>query len=298
MVFIKNAEKRHALKSWLSIIFSVFIIVGVFISVVHNLLAEPNELIQEVGTKTFRMFTVLSNMLVAIVSSLCIPFAIDGIRNRNYHLPRWIVNLFFVCVLSVTLTFIISLCILSPNAGFVRMMVKNGNLFLHTLVPIASIILFIVINDYHNIKFSICLYTMIPVFIYEIIYLIAVILVGEENGGWRDHYQFQELMPWPFIAVIILSVSFLLSILIRFGHNYMHKLDKISTEKYYQESKKYDLSTIEDVIIKMANNNKKYDTAGDVIVPRRIIIMLEKKYNSNKPIEELCDLYIHEYLKK
>lgn len=255
-------------------------------------------MVQEVGIKTFRMFTVLSNMLMAVVVGLCIPFSVDGIRNKNYHLPRWIVNLSYISVIGVTLTFCISLFILSPQIGFIRIIIKEGNIFLHTLVPLASIGSFVFVNDYHNIKFKTSFYTLIPVLVYAMVYLIAVIIIGEENGGWRDHYYFEQLMPWPFILIIIFIVTYGLSLLIRWGHNFRHTIDKHLTEHFYQQSDKYSLPTIEEVIIKMAKERKKLDAMGDVIVPRRIILMLNKKYNSNKTLEELCNLYINEYLKR
>lgn len=297
MVAVKNAEKRHTIKSWVSLCLSILIIIAVFIAVVENLLAKPTELVQEVGVKTFRMYTVLSNMLVSITAALSIPFAVDGIRNRNYHLPRWIVNLTFVAVSVIFLTFSVSLCILSPYAGFYVIMLEKGNIFLHTLVPLTSIILFMFINNYHNVKFKMCFVALIPVFTYAVVYLISVIVIGENNGGWRDHYHFQEFLPWPVVALLLLSVAFGMAVVIRLVHNHTHKIDKMLIEKHYQENEKYDLEKIEEVIINMARENKQYDQRGEVTVPRRVIIMLEKKYNSGKPLSELCKLYIDEYLK-
>ena len=58
----------------------------------------------------------------------------------------------------------------------------------------------------------------------------------------------------------------------------------------------YDLPTIEEAITKLAQENKQYDAGGELIVPHRIIIFLEKKYQSNKSMSELCQIYINEYL--
>ena len=63
---INNFKKTHSINSWLNLVFSIAIVVLVFIAVVIKLLAAPTELVEEVGIKTFRMYTVLSNMLVAI----------------------------------------------------------------------------------------------------------------------------------------------------------------------------------------------------------------------------------------
>ena len=298
MIFdIKNAERRHVLKSWLSIVFSITINVCVAIAVVANLLSEPNALVQEVGLKTFRMFTVLSNILMAIAAALCVPFAVDGIRNRNFHLSRWAVNLSFVAVTGVALTFFISLCVLAPESGFVRIMIDEGNIFLHTLVPLVSIFSFIFINDYHTVRIRTSLVAIIPVSIYAAIYLICAIIIGEERGGWRDHYHLKDLMPWPLLVLIVFAVTLGIANLIRWGHNAMHRWEKRSTRKFYQSSPEYALPTIDAAIIKLAQEYKKYDGTGDVVVPRRLIIIFEQKYQSGRPIDELCKLYIEEFLK-
>ena len=76
----------------------------------------------------------------------------------------------------------------------------------------------------------------------------------------------------------------------------MHKRDKIATESYYQNAPEYDVPTIEEAIVKLAHENKQYDEGGEVVVPRRIIKFFENKYNSGKPLTELCNLYIESYL--
>ena len=293
----RNFKKTHAINSWLSLILSVFIVTCVFFSVVDNLLALPTELVEEVGYKTFRMFTVLSNMFVGITASMSIPFAVDGIRQKNYHLPRWIVNLTLMSTSCISLTFVITVCVLSPYAGFQYMLLLGSNLFLHTLVPITAILTFLFINSYHTVKFRATLLSLIPVAVYAVIYLISAILIGEENGGWRDHYHFEELMPWYYVAVLILLLTFGISNLLRVVHNYMHSRDKRATEAYYQEAPEYDLPTIEEAIEQLAKENKKYDVGGEVIVPRRIIKFFEKKYKSEQPLNVLCKIYLDEHLK-
>ena len=290
-------KKTHSINSWINLILSISLVIFVFISVIINLLATPNALVEEVGLKTFRMFTVLSNMFMGIAFAMSIPFAIDGIRQKNYHLPRWIVNLLFISVTCVTLTFLISLCILSPNAGFIRIMIDGKNLFLHTINPLTSIILFLFINTYHNVKFKTTFIAVIPVLIYALIYLVLAIFIGEDNGGWRDHYHFQELMPWYYVLIIMIALTFGIANLLRFIHNLMHKRDKVHTELYYQISEEFNFPTIEEAIIKLAKDNKKYDAGGEVVVPRRIIKFLENKYKSNHSLTYLCNIYLEEYLK-
>ena len=290
-------KKRHAINSWLNLILSVALVVCVFGSVVVNLLSNPTDIVQEVGIKTFRMFTVLSNMFVGITAAMSVPFAVDGIRYENYHLPRWIINLTYVSVTCITLTFTITLFVLSPLAGFKQMMLLGKNLFLHTIVPVVAILSFLFINIYHNVKFRTTFLALVPILLYAVVYIISAIVIGEENGGWRDHYHFQELMPWYIMFVVIMVVSFGIAIFLRVVHNRMHQQDKKNAELYYQTSLEYDLPTIEDVIIKLALEDRIKDKGGEVIVPRRIINILEKKYESGKSLSDLCYIYIEEYLK-
>ena len=138
---------------------------------------------------------------------------------------------------------------------------------------------------------------MIPMLAYSVTYLIMAIFIGEENGGWRDHYRFEELMPWYYILIVMLLLIFGIACILRVIHNYMHRRDKLATELYYQNNAEYDFSTIEEVIRKIANENKAYDVGGEVVVPRRIIKILDKKYQSGRSISYLCGIYLEEYLK-
>ena len=290
-------QKTHAVNSWLNLILATFLVGCVFASIVMNLLANPTEIVQEVVIKTFRMFTVLSNMFVGVTSAMSIPFAVDGIRQKNYHLPRWIVNLTFVSVTTISITFVISLCVLSPQAGFILMMATRSNLLLHTIVPLTSIVSFLFINSYHTVKFKTTIYAMLPVFIYAMLYLVLAIAIGEDNGGWRDHYHFQELMPWYYVFIVMMLLTFGMANLLRAVHNRMHRRDQAATELYYQNAEAYNLPTIEEAILQLARENKQYDKGGEVTVPRRIIKIFEKKYQSGKALSHLCGIYLEEYLK-
>ena len=294
---VRHSQKTHAVQCWLNLLLSIVMIMGVFASIVVNLVSDPNELVQEVGLKTFRMFTDLSNMFVGITSAMTIPFAVDGIRQKNYHLPRWIMNLTLASVTAVSVTFATALLTLAPRAGFVRIMLTSTNLMMHTIVPLTAILSFLFINTYHTIKFKATIFAVIPVTIYAACYFVMAVLIGEENGGWRDHYRFLELMPWYRMLAIVLSLTFGLANLLRFVHNRMHQRDKAATAAYYQNDAGYDMPTIEEAIIKLARENKRHDAGGEVIVPRRIITILEKKYESKKDLSYLCSIYLEEYLK-
>ena len=299
----KNALRINRARCIIALIFSIIMASTVFIGVVKNIMSTPDEYVQEVGYKTFRMFTVLSNMLVATCAVLAIPFEIDGLRHRNYHLPRWIIELIFVGVTGVSLTFFVTICILAPYAGFNLMLFQRSNLFLHSICPVLSILFFIFVNDDHTIDFKASILAMIPIIIYSILYMILAIFIGEERGGWRDHYRFNQLyigsfhVPWPVVLVLALLVVFAILTLLRLFHNKIHKIRKAQLERYYQESDEFNFPTINEAISKLAQYEKAKDKGGEIIVPRRIIKMMEKKYQSNIPLNELCNMYVNEFLK-
>lgn len=105
----------------------------------------------------------------------------------------------------------------------VRIMLTSTNLLMHTIVPVIAILSFLFINTYHTIKFKATIFAVIPVVLYAMCYFVMAILIGEENGGWRDHHHFLELMPWQYTLVIILVLTFGLANLWRFVHNRMHQ---------------------------------------------------------------------------
>ena len=299
----KNALKVNRTRCIVALVFSTIMVLAVCMGVVKNLLAKPDQFVQEVGYKTFRMFTVLSNILVGACAFLSIPFEIDGLRHRNYHLPRWIVELIFVGTTGVSLTFFVTITLLGPYAGYNLMLFRRSNLFLHTICPILSILFFIFVNDDHIIDFKASLFAMIPIVTYSIIYMILAIFIGEERGGWRDHYRFNQIyigsfhLPWPIVLVLVLGLVFGILTLLRLIHNKVHKRRKAGIEAYYQESLEFSYDTIEEAIQKLAQDEKKYDQGGEITVPRRIIKMMDKKYQSQIPLNELCNIYINEYLK-
>lgn len=294
---VHHSQKTHAVQSWLNLLLSILIVMGVFVAIVANLVSGPTELVEEAGVKTFRMFTDLSNMFVSVTFAMTIPFAVDGIRQKNYHLPRWIMNLLLASVNAVSVTFGISLFLLSPQVSFARIMLTGTNLLMHTIVPLIAISSFLFINTYHTIKFKATIFAVIPVALYAACYLVMAVVIGEEKGGWRDHYHFLDVMPWYVALGMCLVIAFGLANLLRLGHNRMHQRDKSATAAYYQNAEAYALPTIEEAITKLAHENKRNDAGGEVIVPRRIISILEKKYESKKSMGYLCGVYLEEYLK-
>ena len=291
----KNALKINSRRCIADMIACSLLCIFVFLAIVYNLLAQPDNYVKEVGLKTFRMFTVLSNMLMAVSAAMCIPYAVDGLRNRDYHLPRWIVNLMFTGTTGVTLTFLIALFVLSPNAGFRYIMTERANLFLHTFCPLFSMVLFLFINSDHRVPFRTSFLAILPMVLYSLVYLFMVYVLGENHGGWRDQYHFKSLMPWYFLAPLMYLLTFGIANLLRVLHNRLHRKRKENLELYYQESEEFSCADLQAAIRHLAEEDRLLDKGGNLAVPRRILLMLGHRYQSNLPVQELCKLFIDSF---
>ena len=272
----------------------------VFLAVTDQLLRDPDVLIKEVGWKAYHMFTVLSNILMAVAAAMCIPFAVDGMRYRNYHLPRWYVNLMYMGTTGVAITFLIALTVLAPAAGFYRVMLFSNNILFHLTCPILSILLFFFINSDHRIKWQSTFIAIIPVVLYALVYVLMVFVIGEEAGGWRDHYQIYriaEYLPLPVILLILCLISFGIATVLRLVHNAIHKRRKADMERYYQQAEAFSYPDLETAIGALADLDRPYHMGGERTVPRRIMNIMERKYQSGLSTKEMCIRYIEDYFK-
>ena len=118
---------------------SAVVAVCVCIGVTMNLTTLYDENFDHMGLRTFCMFTVNSNILCGVGMLQALPYTIDGLRTKNFHMPNWSVDFLFAGVTSVALTFIISLFVLAPVKGFV-LIFTGSRFFLHGLCPILAII--------------------------------------------------------------------------------------------------------------------------------------------------------------
>lgn len=295
---ITDALRKNEIRCVLAIIVCSLISFLVIIAVSDQLLSKPDALVQEVGWKSYHMFTILSNMLMGIAAAMCIPFAVDGLRYHNYHLPRWYVDLMFTGTVGVALTFLVALTVLSPAAGFYRMMLYSNNILFHTTCPILSIVLFFFINSDHNIRFRSTFISIIPIVLYAILYVVMVFVIGEGAGGWRDHYQVErmtEYLPMPLVILIMILLAFGVATGLRLIHNAIHKRRKAEMELYYQQAEAFAYPDIRTAIKALADMDRPRDLGGELTVPRRIMNIMEKKYKSGLSTEEMCELYIKAY---
>lgn len=291
---ITNARTINKMRCIVGLILCSIVIGLTVVSLTLNIINFYNEDSPEAGIGTLRMYTTLSNILATLAASICIPFQIEGLRKNRFKLPVWVVEVMYVGTCGVCLTFVIALAMIAPTAGFVYAMFERSNLFMHTLNPIFIILLFTVAISDAKIKYSRTFFTLIPTFIYALIYFLLAFVANV----WRDHYHIQDFMPWPVAFLAILAVAYGLSVLLRFLHNLTHGRVQKGIEKYYKESPDYEFDLITYAIAKLAEEESKYYSEGDdIYIPIDIIKLLSERYKTTSlPLDIQYDIYLERYL--
>ena len=291
---IVNARKINKMRFISGIIICSLVIVLTFVAVALSLTDFFETGSSEAGMGTLKMFTTLSNIAAAFSAAMCLPFQIDGLRRDRYKLPSWIVVVMYAGTVGVFLTFFSAITIISIYQGFVKTMLSRSSLFLHTINPILITVLFVLIISDTHIKFSHSFISMIPIVIYMIVYFIMVFVAKV----WKDHYHTNSVMPWPLSLLLMMSISFGVTQLIRLLHNLTNKHVTKNIERYYMESPDFEYPIIGTAVAHLAElESKFYHEGDDVYIPVDIIDLLSIRYNASKlPIDVLYDIYLENYL--
>ena len=141
----------------------------------------------------FHYFTVNSNFLTAMASATIIAYAVDGIRKKRFTYPNWTALLHYCGTVCTTLTMVFAVGLISWYDP--RMALGGTNLFLHLICPLLVLIAFFLVESDNHFTARDTLIGLIPFAIYCMIYLYEVVIVGPEQGGWRDFYHFTDFVP-------------------------------------------------------------------------------------------------------
>jgi hypothetical protein len=292
---IVNARTINKKRCIVGLIMCSIVIVLTIISLTINIINYYGDATPESGIGTLRMYTTLSNIVATLAAAVCIPFQIEGLLKNKYRLPGWIVQVMYVGATAISFTLVVTVSVISIRAGFVETMLVKSNLYMHTLTPIFTLLLFtLAIADTH-IKFRYSFMAIVPTFIYALLYAICVF----GTHVWRDHYYLGEFMPWPVAFILFIAVSFGLSQLLRILHNLTNKVVTRNIERYYKESLDYDFPRITDAIAKLAKVEAKfYKDGDDLYFPVDIIKLLSERYSASiLPLDIQYDIYLENYLK-
>ena len=269
--------------------------VCVCVGVTMNLVTLYDENFDHMGIRTFCMFTVDSNILAGLSMLLCIPYTVDGLRTGYYHLPDWVVVLMHIAVSAVSLTFLVSLFILAPVKGF--MLIFSGSrFFLHGVCPVLCIVTFCCFINSHLVRLWESLLALIPVLIYATVYLVMVVIIGEEHGGWNDFYGFATRVPLWVSVMVILPLTGGIVLLLRLGHNKCCLRRRSKDAALYRAA--YSGADLRQVVENMARSHRKELKTSNIVIPSQTIGYMIQNSGDGLDVAEGCRRYLEAYLQQ
>ena len=285
--------RRNRVQCLCALISCAIVVVCVCIGVTMNLTTIYDEDFDNMGIRTFCMFTVNSNILAAVSSFAIIPYAIDGLRKKEYCLPNWVVVFMMTGTVAVALTFLISLFVLAPVKGFV-LIFSGSRFFLHGVCPVLNILAFCIFITSHKIKIKQSFFALIPVAIYAIVYFVMVVVITEEHGGWDDFYGFATKIPVWISATLIMPLTYGITTLIRLWHNHSFVNRRKNEAELFLSH--FDGKEAKEIIFEMGRARAGIQPYGDVIVPRLVIKKVVFFTESDLSLDDACRLYLDGYL--
>lgn len=158
----------------------------------------------------FIYFTSDSNIFSALCSLIMIPYLVNVLGNPAAEIPLAIYVLHFVGTCAVMVTMVTVLVFLGPIAGY-ALMYTGSDLYLHLICPLLSLVSCILLLP-SSLPFYVTFIGILPTVVYGIVYMILVVVIGREKGGWEDFYTFNRGGKWYISAVLMVAGSYLISL--------------------------------------------------------------------------------------
>ena len=202
--------KKESLRRALSILCNALSVVLVIYAVSAFFTVGGEGNMQVRNTHCFIYFTVDSNILAALTSVLMLVYQIKG-----KGIPQWALITKFVGATAVGVTFFTVVFFLGPLMGYKAMFAGN-NLYLHMVVPLLEMASFCLWETGRPLSFRESLWGVLPTVVYGTVYLVMVIVIGPEKGGWFDFYGFNMGGLWYVSYIAMAAATLGLCQLLRF----------------------------------------------------------------------------------
>ena len=213
-------EKKLKISLIINIITVIMVIFALYISFAKFKFMPGYEPVSELApTPIFNYFTVQSNVFMGIVSLIFIIKEYQVLKGIKKEIPLSYYILKMIATIAVFLTLsVVFLYLGFAVKGGLLGLLRNSNLFFHFIIPITSIVNYILFENTKTIKFKYTLYGLLPTFLYEIFYITNV-LNNAENGivsPVHDWYYFLQNGIWTAIIVapMMLTVTYILTLII------------------------------------------------------------------------------------
>ena len=175
----------------------------------------------------FKYFTFQSNIFMAVVAFIYAYYQFLVLKQKKENIPHVLAVFYHVAVTQVGLTFFIVIFFLAPGYGFDKMY-NYANLFFHALVPVISMINFMFLTNDLKLKFRETPFSIIPSFLYGVVYFIIVASLNAYGDINIDFYMFGQNGPLigAFNFFSVMSIAYIIGVIIFFINRLMFKKRK------------------------------------------------------------------------
>lgn len=176
--------------------------------------------LSSIGLDIFRFFTIDSNVLMGICALVVAIAQLQVLTGKASEVSTIIYAIKLMGTSAVMLTFLVTVFFLVPQFEKPMILFYNSNLFFHLVVPLVSLLSFVLFEREANLPLSYSLLGALPTVIYAI-YYISSIFKHLKNGQVDRKYDFYNFLNGkkeaaPIAASIVILISYLISLLIWF----------------------------------------------------------------------------------
>lgn len=218
---MKN-NKRFIVSFILNILVFLLVVTGTIV-----MMAVKSEELAANNISVFKYFTFQSNIFIGCIALVFAYYQFLVIRGKIDKIPQILGIFNLIATSAVALTFIIVVVFLAPGYGYDKMY-KNANLFFHGIVPVVAIVNYLVFTRSERYRFQLTLLSIIPSFLYGLVYFIVVVSLNGYGNLKIDFYLFGK--DGPFIGALyylaVMAIAYCLSLILFFGNRLVFKKSK------------------------------------------------------------------------
>ncbi len=202
---MKKREKTSVILNSLIFIFTLFATITMIIG--FKFMGQF-EVLSERNFKSFKYFTVDSNVFAGLVSLAYVIYKFTASGKKSEKLPKAFYILKLAATTGVTLTMMVTVFYLAPTSdGNFLGYFKNSNFFMHLITPLLCIISFIFFEAAEAQKLVMSITGIIPMMLYSFFYT-PNILLHLENGKVVKTYDWYN-----FLAAGVQSVWYVVPLI-------------------------------------------------------------------------------------
>ena len=178
-------------------------------------LTGGGSLLSSRGLMSLKYYTTLSNIFAGIAAVIMI---VVLARTKSGKVPVWAAVTKFASVVTVSVTFLVTLFFLAPTMG-IGGLYKGELMFMHAVGPVLTVVSFFMNRDLPEMKPSSALWATLPTTIlYGGVYSANIMLNGVGSGmNTNDWYGFAAagVHTVPFVYALMVLLTYLLSCVMR-----------------------------------------------------------------------------------